>query len=358
MINPKTIKLFEKRGAVTIFNKYLNPLSTISLKMISPALRSILTKQKYRLVGTHEHSGVKLCHWMRQKLLFGRPCYKESFYGIKTHRCLQFTPTINHCTQKCLFCWRYQGFSETEFNETADEPEDILDGAIAAQRLLLTGFKGDDRCNIAFWYEAQEPNQVAISLSGEPTLYPKLGEFIELCHHRGMTTFLVTNGTRPDIIENLNPLPTQLYVSITAPNEDIYKRLCVPVTDSNNPQSSAKSSGTTRWEAVHNTLELLPSLDTRTVIRHTLVDGWNLGWEKEYANLDSIAEPMFIEPKSYVLVGSSRERMTIKNMAKHESIKSFSESLAHELGYDIIDERPDSRVVLISKPGEDPKIKF
>jgi tRNA wybutosine-synthesizing protein 1 len=292
---------------------------------------------------------------MRQKLLHDRPCYKESFYGIKTHRCLQFTPTINHCTQKCLFCWRYQGFSETEFNETADEPEEILDDAIAAQRLLLTGFKGDDRCNLNYWQEAQEPNQVAISLSGEPTLYPNLGEFIGLCHRRRMTTFLVTNGTRPDIIEKLSPLPTQLYVSITAPNEDIYKRLCVPVTRKNN--NSQRISAKDRWQAVQETLSLLPSLDTRTVIRHTLVDGWNLGWEKEYAKLDTTAEPMFIEPKSYVLVGSSRQRMTIKNMAKHDSIKKFSEILATELGYEIIDERPDSRVVLITRPGANPIIK-
>lgn len=325
--------------------------------MITPALRTILEKQKYKIVGEHNHSGVKLCHWMRQKLLYNRPCYKESFYGIKSHRCLQFTPTINQCTQKCLFCWRYQGFSETEFNIEPDEPEEILESSIAAQRNLITGFKGDSRCNQQFWQEANEPNQVAISLSGEPTLYPKLGEFIEICHRRGMTTFLVTNGTRPDILEQLDPLPTQLYLSITAPNEEIYKRLCVPMMqkpkkkESNN--NAPKKQG---WSAVRASLELLPSLDTRKVIRHTLVDSWNLGWEHEYAKLDELAEPMFIEPKSYVFVGSSRTRMTLKNMAKHDQIRAFSEVLANDLGYEITQERPDSRVVLLTKPGSKPKI--
>ena len=322
--------------------------------MIPKGLREILLKQKYRIVGTNEHSGVKLCHWMRQKLLYGRPCYKETFYGISTHRCLQFTPTINQCTQKCLFCWRYQGFTETEFTAPADQPEEILDQAILAQRELITGFKGDSRCNQDYWHEAREPNQVAISLSGEPTLYPNLGEFIELCKRRNMTTFLVTNGTRPDVLENLDPLPTQLYVSITAPNPEVYKRLCVPMQEFNIQSKSGQKTG---WPAVQETLELLPSLTTRTVIRHTLVSDWNLGWEREYAKLDRLAEPMFIEPKSYVFVGSSRQRMTIKNMVKHEEIQAFSKKLATELGYDISAERADSRVVLLSRPGAKAKIE-
>jgi tRNA wybutosine-synthesizing protein 1 len=46
------------------------------------------------------------------------------------------------------------------------------------------------------------------------------------------------------------------------------------------------------------TLELFPSLNTRTVIRHTLVKDWNVGWEDEYAKLDSIADPTFIEPRA------------------------------------------------------------
>ncbi len=324
--------------------------------MITPTLKTILKKQKYKLVGASEHSGVKLCHWMRQKLLYDRPCYKESFYGIKTHRCLQFTPTINHCTQKCLFCWRYQAFSETEFNETPDDPAEILDQAISAQRKLITGFKGDERCNQTYWREANEPNQVAISLSGEPTLYPRLSEFIELCKRRNMTTFLVTNGTRPDILETLDPLPTQLYVSVTAPNREIYKRLCVPMLEFSNIHNKTPGKPKSGWEAIQETLELLPSLSTRTVIRHTLVSDWNLGWEKEYAKLDEKAEPMFIEPKSYVFVGYSRQRMTIKNMVKHEKIRAFSEKLGAELGYELVDERADSRVVLLMPKGAKSRI--
>lgn len=188
-----------------------------------------------------------------------------------------------------------------------------------------------------------EPRHVACSLTGEPTLYPRLSEFFEECHKRGMTTFLVTNGTNPEAIENMDVLPTQLYVTVAAPNEEIYKKLCVPLV--------AKG-----WEKLNETLELLPSLDTRTVIRHTLVKGWNLGYEKEYAKLIEKAEPWFIEPKGYMYVGYSRQRMSMENMPSHEEIKEFAQKLAELTGYKIEAEREDSRVVLLGR-GKERKIK-
>jgi len=100
-----------------------------------------------------------------------------------------------------------------------------------------------------------------------------------------------------------------------------------------------------------NTLELLPSLDTRTVIRHTLVQGWNMDeqYVKEYAELDEKASPLFIEPKGYVFVGYSRKRMNISNMPSHNSVRAFGNDLAECLGYELTMEKPDSRVVLLSK---------
>ncbi|RLF37305.1 MAG: 4-demethylwyosine synthase TYW1 [Thermoplasmata archaeon] len=305
-------------------------------------IKAILKKQHYAIVGNH--SGVKLCHWMRQSLLYNRVCYKQTFYGIETHRCLQMTTAINHCTQTCLFCWRYQGFTEKEINKP-DDPEFILEESIKAHRKLITGFKGDKRCDLKKWKEANEPKHVACSLTGEPTIYPRLDEFFEVCHKRGMTTFLVTNGTNPDVLEKLDTLPTQLYVSVTAPNKEVYKKLCRPLI----------SNG---WERLQKTIELLPSLDTRTVIRHTLVNGWNMKEEhiREFAKIDEKASPMFIEPKGFVLVGYSRERLTIDNMPFHSQVRDFATKLADFLGYYFIDERPDSRVVLLSKEKEVKKL--
>ena len=297
--------------------------------------RKILEKQHYGIVGNH--SAVKLCHWMRQSLLFKRECYKQTFYGIKTHRCLQMTPSINQCNQMCLFCWRHQGFTEKNFSDI-DDTQFILEKSIEVQKKLITGFKGDERCDKKKWEEANKPNMVACSLSGEPTLYPRLGEFFEACHRKNFTTFLVTNGTTPEILEKLNPLPKQLYVSVVAPNEDIYKKICSPLIKNG-------------WNKINKTLELLNSLDTRTVIRHTLVKGWNLNEKfiNEYSKLDEKASPLFIEPKGYVFVGYSRKRMTISNMPSHKEIKSFGNILADKLGYNLNMERQDSRVVLLSK---------
>ena len=297
--------------------------------------KKILKKQHYASVGNH--SGVKLCHWMRQSLLFNRVCYKQDFYGIESHRCLQMTPSVNQCNHMCLFCWRHQGFTEKNFNEI-DDPKLILDESIKAQMKLITGFKGDNRCDQMKWKEANNPNMLACSLSGEPTLYPRLGEFFEECHKRKITTFLVTNGTNPEALKKLDPLPKQLYVSIVAPNKKIYEKICSP----------SISNG---WDKINQTLELLPSLKTRTVIRHTLVKGWNMDEKliKEYAKLDSKANPLFIEPKGYVFVGYSRKRMNISNMPSYENVKDFSDKLNEELGYNFLMEKSDSRVVLLSK---------
>ncbi len=302
---------------------------------MNPEFKKILEKQQYGIVGNH--SGVKLCHWMRQSLLFGRECYKQTFYGIDTHRCLQMTPTINQCTHNCLFCWRNQSFPDDGFKKI-DEPEFILEESIKQQRRLITGFKGDGRCNQKKWKEANYPNMLACSLTGEPTMYPKLGEFFELCHKKGITTFLVTNGTIPKALEKMDTLPKQLYVSVVAPNKEVYKKICSPKI----------SDG---WKRLNKTLELLPSLDTRTVIRHTLVNGWNMDerYIDEYAKLDKKADPMFIEPKGYVFVGYSRKRMNLANMPSHEMIKNFSKKLSKKTGYYFSMEKQDSRVTLLSK---------
>ncbi|MEM3396832.1 MAG: 4-demethylwyosine synthase TYW1 [Thermoplasmata archaeon] len=292
----------------------------------------LLKKQGYGLVG--EHSAVKLCHWMRQKLFYGRVCYKEAFYGISTHRCLQMTPAVYSCTQMCVFCWRNQQFTKQEI-EKPEEPEKIIEEAIRVQRKLLTGFKGDARCNLDLWKEAQHPNQVAISLAGEPTIYPYLSDLIEGFKRRGFTTFLVTNGTMPDALDALDSLPTQLYVTVAAPNEEVYRKACFPLKKEN-------------WARIQETLKLFPSLDCRKVVRHTLVKNWNLGWPEDYAKLDMIAEPDFIEAKAYVFVGGSRQRLTIECMPSHKEIMEFATALEKETSYKLIGEKGDSRVALLS----------
>ena len=302
--------------------------------------RNLLIKQQYRLY--NDHSAVKLCHWMKESMVRGRSCYKQDFYGIDSHRCLQMTPAINECSHMCQFCWRVQ---ERDF-EVKDwaEPKEMLDNLIAQQRLLISGFNGDSRVSKKMFAEANEPNQVAISLAGEPITYPYLSDFLKECHSRKMTTFLVTNGTYPERLEELDTLPMQLYITVAAPNEEIYKKVCRPKIKDG-------------WERIMRTLDLLPSLDTRTVIRHTLVKDLNLGWVDEYAALDRRGDPDMVEPKGYVFVGGSRQRLSMSNMPSFQEIREFSQELGSRIGKEIIKEKEDSRVVLLGTPGMETNIR-
>ncbi|MBN3037383.1 MAG: 4-demethylwyosine synthase TYW1 [Candidatus Diapherotrites archaeon] len=290
-----------------------------------------LKKMGYRIVG--RHSAVKTCHWCKASLAEGRTCYKQKFYGIQSHRCMQMTPSI-YCMQRCLFCWRPYKY-EQAMPEEWDEPEDIINGSIDAQRKLLEGYYGNPNADKKKLDEAMNPNQVAISLAGEPTTYPKISELIQAFHKRDFTTFLVTNGLLPEALEKMT-MPTQLYVSLDAPNEAAHKRLNVPLW---------KDS----WERLNKTLELLPSLDTRTCIRITLVKGWNDTEPEAYAKLLEKSGADFIEVKAYMLVGASRERLRIENMPRHAEVKAFAESITQHLrGYDVVNESEQSRVVLLT----------
>lgn len=40
------------------------------------------------------HSGVKLCRWTKSMLRGRGGCYKHSFYGIESHRCMEATPSL------------------------------------------------------------------------------------------------------------------------------------------------------------------------------------------------------------------------------------------------------------------------
>ena len=187
---------------------------------MDPDYKALLEKQQYRICG--EHAAVKLCHWAKESVTGRRNCYKQDFYGITSHRCLQMTPAINECSHMCSFCWRVQ---EHDY-EVTDwmEPGEMLDCLIERQRDLITGYKGDPRVTSELFEEASNPDQVAVSLAGEPITYPYLSDFFKECHRRGMTTFLVTNGTYPERLEALDELPS-IVRYCAAPDKDTYKGL-------------------------------------------------------------------------------------------------------------------------------------
>jgi tRNA wybutosine-synthesizing protein 1 len=225
----------------------------------------------------------------------------------------------------------------------SDPPEQIINGILKEQASILSGYAGNKQVNWKKLNEASKPKHVAISLTGEPTFYEHLGELIQLLHKMELTTFLVSNGTMPSKLRDLPEDPTQLYISVCAPNKDVFNRVCRP-----------KITGA--WEKLNETLSFLSSFNCPTVIRMTLVDGYNMKDCEEYAKIIRMASPTYIEAKAFMHVGFSGLRLSYDRMPCHEKIKQFSENLSEKTGYKIIDESKESRVVLLSK--RDKPIQF
>lgn len=333
--------------------------------MLPKNIKKLLKKQHYEIVGNNEHSGVQICRWTKKSLRDEGVCYKEKFYGIKSHLCCQMTPSF-YCTNHCVHCWRAIEFTTGKEipggSKKIDNPKEIIEGCIKAQRKLLKGFNIDkhskkiqlSKANQKKYKEAQEPMQFAISLSGEPTIYPYIGDLIQELKKRGKTSFLVTNGLFPEKIKELiqkNQLPTQLYVSVNAPNKELYKKF---------HRSILKDA----WERFNETLSLLPKLKgkTRTIFRMNLVKDLNMFPEqaKEYAELIKKSKPLFIEIKGFMSVGFARERLGYDRMPTDKEMEGFIEILLKELkgtDYKLLDKHEFSRAYVLGKDKKELKIK-
>ena len=304
--------------------------------MISPELRHLLEKQNYAFIG--KHSAVKICSWTKNSLIDNGVCYKQKFYGINSHMCCQMSTTIGFCPNRCLFCWRPIEYTEANQmpGKGLDKPKDIIKNSVKMQRRQIEGFRGNKKTNIKRFNEAQNPMHYAISLAGEPTAYPKLDELIKELHKLGKTTFVVSNGMNPDVIKKINP--TQLYISIAAPNKELMKKI-------NQPQFRDF------WERFSKSLEYLKQ-KPRGTLRITLIKGWNMVEPENYAELIKKAQPKFIEVKAYMNVGFSKQRFAYENMPTHEEVREFAEKIAEHAGMKIIDEQKRSRVVLLMSGDE------
>ncbi|WP_230742373.1 4-demethylwyosine synthase TYW1 [Methanooceanicella nereidis] len=291
----------------------------------------LLKKQGYHIVG--EHSAIKPCLWLGRSIKSQGSCYKAQFYGISSHRCVQMTPCIA-CNQRCLHCWR--PVEEPYTVESWDRPEVIIDGCLAEQKRFITGYGGTSATDKVRWKEAFEPKHAAISLVGEPTLYPYLEELVEMFRARNMSTFIVTNGTRPDVLKKVTP--SQLYMSLDAPDEETYLKTCNPVGD--------------LWGRVNESLEVLGSReDLRRALRITLVKGLNMLDPEGYGDLIKKAMPDYVEVKAYMHLGYSRNRLPREAMPHHEEVLEFARKVADASGYRLAMDVELSRVALISKDG-------
>ncbi len=319
--------------------------------MLNNQIKQLLEKQHYALVGNH--SAIQICRWTKRSLLDDGFCYKQQFYGVESHRCCQMSPCL-YCPNKCLHCWRAIEFSTGKKIEgIIDKPQEIIKNCILAQKKMLSGFKGNSNINLKKFKEAQSPSQFAISLSGEPTLYPYLGELINELKKQKKTSFVVTNALFPEklfALTNNHALPTQLYISLNSPSKKMYEQW---------HRSIFKDA----WKRFNESLSIFSKIQTRKVIRMTLVKDLNMKDEmiEGYSKLIKKASPNFIEVKGYISIGYARNRLGYDKMPTHDEVRQFAKKLELALKekaqkYSILDEKPESKVVLLGKNKDEMKI--
>ncbi|XP_065397906.1 S-adenosyl-L-methionine-dependent tRNA 4-demethylwyosine synthase TYW1 isoform X4 [Macaca fascicularis] len=302
--------------------------------MITPALREALTKQGYQLIGSH--SGVKLCRWTKSMLRGRGGCYKHTFYGIESHRCMETTPSLA-CANKCVFCWRHHTNPVgTEWRWKMDQPEMILKEAVENHQNMIKQFKGVPGVKAERFEEGMTVKHCALSLVGEPIMYPEINRFLKLLHQCKISSFLVTNAQFPAEIRNLKPV-TQLYVSVDASTKESLKKIDRPLFKD-------------FWQRFLDSLKALAAKQQRTVYRLTLVKAWNVDELQAYAQLVFLGNPDFIEVKGVTYCGeSSASSLTMAHVPWHEEVVQFVRELVDLIpDYEIACEHEHSNCLLIA----------
>lgn len=306
-------------------------------EMLTSKHRAQLTKEGYKIIGTH--SAVKLCRWTKHQLRGQGGCYKHSFYGITSYQCMEATPSLA-CANKCTFCWRHhKNPVATEWKWRMDEPEEIVQEGIELHQKMIKECRGVPGVKVDRFQEAMTVRHCALSLVGEPIMYPRINELLTHLHKRNISTFLVTNAQMPDAIRNLCPV-TQLYVSIDAATPAELKAVDRPLFKD-------------FWERFLDSLRALEERKQRTVYRLTLVKGENMSDPADYAKLFALGKPDLVEIKSVTFCGTSQaSTLTVASTPWHDEVKQFSEAILSHEGlfeeYEMACEHQHSCIVLLA----------
>jgi len=315
--------------------------------MLSTTQQNRAHVQQYHLVG--RHSAAKICFWTKECISKGRVCYKQEFYNIHTGNCLEMTPVLT-CNHRCLHCWRDTALFSAKWEGEADDPKDIIAGCIEGRKKLLAGFRGsykvkNDEKKLAAYNKFLIPDHAAISLSGEPCLYPKLPQLIDsfFDDFNFRTVFLVTNGTVPEMLKKIGieskHYPTNIYLSLQAYDFESHKKLNNPVIPST-------------WDKMQESMKYLSTIKdkTRTILRITAIKKHNMHHAEKFVPFIKLMKPHFIEVKGYGFLGCSRKRLTKENVPDWNEVQQFAQELAHASGYKIgMKHEPSSIVQLVEK---------
>jgi tRNA wybutosine-synthesizing protein 1 len=293
-------------------------------EMVTKLQRKALTKEGYKIIGTH--SAVKMCRWTKNQMRGRGGCYKHSFYGITSYQCMEATPSLA-CANKCVFCWRHhKNPVGTEWRWKTDPPSMIVDQAIEEHRGMVNQMKGVPGVVPERYQEAFTVRHCALSLVGEPIMYPHINEMLRLLHARKISSFLVTNAQFPEAIRTLDPV-TQLYVSIDAATKESLKAVDRPLFKD-------------FWERFRQSLLFMREKQQRTVYRMTLVKSYNMDEVEQYCDLIQEGEPDLIEIKAVTYCGKSdASSLTMKNVPWHYEVCSYAEAIVATLN-----SRPNCRI--------------
>lgn len=331
--------------------KIINSKRVSSKKKAFVVSEELIDDFKHKKYGFFKDASVQICEWNKNAIRGKGVCYKQDFYGADTISCHQIAPTTFWCNNSCLFCWRpkeYMGDSPP----APINPSEMIEGLIEERKKLLSGFKGyADKDLVKNAMEGQ--HHFAISLSGEPTLYKKLPELITLLKNRPKTetVFLVSNGQNPNMLKKLKQkkaLPTQLYISMVAPNEKLFKAITC----------NKENNG---WKKYNTTLKMISSIGTRSVVRLTLIKGLNDSEKtlEEFSKLLENTKSDFIEIKSYMWLGDSRKRLTSENSPSFEYTKDFATKMLEKMpSYKFESEKINSKIVLLKNKKSKYKTKI
>ncbi|CRG93018.1 tRNA-YW synthesizing protein, putative [Plasmodium gallinaceum] len=309
--------------------------------MLTKNQRDKLTKEGYKIIGSH--SAVKLCRWSKSQLRGRGGCYKHTFYGINSYQCMEATPSLA-CANKCVFCWRHhKNPVGVSWKWNKDEAKMIVEEAIKKHKGMIKELKGVYGVIKERFDNAMNIKHCALSLVGEPIMYPDINELIDELHKKNISTFLVTNAQFPDALKNLRKV-TQLYLSIDASNKEALKNIDRPLFKD-------------YWERYIKCIKILKNRKERTVFRFTLVKEYNMMANEvsSYAKLIEYGSPDFIEIKAVTYCGTSNGyQLTMKNIPWHEEVYQFAYHLINCKSsltniYEICCEHKHSCSILIAK---------
>ena len=284
--------------------------------MITPSQAKSLMKEGYKLIGTH--SAVKLCRWTKHQLRGRGGCYKHTFYGITSYQCMEATPSLA-CANKCVFCWRHhKNPVGKEWKWKVDDPQMIVQEAVDKHVLMIREAKGIPGVRMDRWNDALTPKHCALSLVGEPIMYPHINGLLGELHARDISTFLVTNGQHPQAIHDLRPI-TQLYVSVDAPTQESLIEIDRPLFQD-------------AWDRLKQSLSCLKAKGQRTVARLTVVKGWNSDDIAGYAQLIALGHVSLVEVKGVTFCGKSdASNLNMTNTPWHHEVVDLTKTLRDEL---------------------------